>query len=239
MPSVYVSTTLVQKWKLCESFFASFDANTLCDLETHRMFRKIDMLTFLKQLCVRSLRSKRSCMSSLVHTLCAQYGVVQTLYEQIKTEYERTHPPLTLKPKSGLTRGHKKQDSKPLYPLRAPPPKKHKPQQSVVPMPKTIKCTLKKKLKISRSETKPKPTQSKKKITPRFATSSIAYTHQQYNARDQIIYIGLDDFVQRERTQLECDIISLSHAIAYVSSKLSEPCDVQSLLNDVVEKLKL
>lgn len=260
MPSIYVSTTVVQKLNLCDDFFEQNEIRNIYDLERCPPFRKINMFVYLKQLCVRSLRSKRSCMASLVHTMRENNHVFAELYAQTKAIYDKQHPPplqprkiiirtkkittLKIKPAILLSRPKKipKQTTKP-----RPPPKpineakkthpKPRAKPRPRPKPQTTKTTSEPRESNTRDHSKLRRIEST--VQRRTINGGITYAQQQYIVQDAIVYVGLDDFVECERTRLENDIISLTHAIEYASRKMSAACDIDQLLNDVVHKLTL
>lgn len=178
MPSVYVSTTVVQKLRLCDTFFAQNKIECLDDLDRCPLFRKINMPAYLRQLCVRSLRSKRSCMASLVNTMCARNPIFAELFAQTKNVYEKQHPPrppsnprtsavvgskhITTRPKPIIrTRELAKKSPKPRpQPRKQPQPKKEKPPKQTPKLPKFPKLPkLPKEKPLTQARRKPtKPT---------------------------------------------------------------------------------
>lgn len=222
------------------------------------MFCKMDMAMYLKQLCVRSLRSKRSCMTSLVNTLRSRNRVFAELYTQTKINYEKQHPPqqrqdrprakpvIFQTPRIKTTKKKPPRVCEPVLkkPKRPSAPKQKKPKTTT----SVKKIVIKPKMQIHQRKPnahKDKPSNKQKEDTSsllqqrRTISCGISYAQQQYNARDTILYVGLHDFLQRERARLEIDIISLAHAIEYTSRKISSACDIEELLHDVVHKLKL
>ena len=253
MPSVYVSTTVVSKLRLCDAFFAANNIESLDDLQQCPMFRKMDMAKYLKQLCVRSLRSKRSCMKSLVNTLCVHNHVFAQLFAQTKANYDKQHPPQPQQQhprRITIRRPTTHPTTKKNAPCEPPPPKK--PKRTREPQVKTPRNKMVKKIGVVEPKVQTQRKQKlqltkdiqkqKEDVLPaqrRVISGGISYAQQQYTARDAVVYVGLQDFLQRERARLEIDIISLEHAIEYASRKMSTTCDVDELLHDVVHKLKL
>lgn len=190
MPSIYVSTTIAAKLRLCERFFASCDVQTTEDLERYKMFEKMDMFAYFKQLSIRSLRSKRSCMIGLVQTLCQRYRVFSQVFRQVKQEYDRAHPaPIVSERRS------KRVSTRTVTPKRTPScrPTKHRAQRT-------------------------KHAVHKQPMHKQTSAGSASYTLQPHTTQ-HTIYVGLDDYLQEATKDTQLDIQSLRFAIDYLQTR--------------------
>lgn len=231
MPSIYVSTTLDKKLRLCDAYFANVAIQTVDDMANNRLFCKMNMFAYCKQLCVRSLRSKRSSMIGLVHTLCKRYHAFATMYHQMKTQYGGNADVRVKHLKKKKTQ----KSTKPQ--VRVQTKKIPRPRiRQVRTVTATIESSVVKRKRttaLSFSSAKrgltndshnanakrPKRTLSIPKQSFQGCTIYLKQHKTAQQQEQQPIVIGIDDYFLNEIRQLELDIFCLQQACDYVRYK--------------------